>query len=506
MYGTRRLTFPGCFCLRLCLVATLLDVGVARAEPHSDKPANEVWQVIYLGKGRIGYSRVLSRPMTIQGHLIQKTEAEMRLSFKRFGQPLRMEMRQETEESADGTLLNFLLEIKNPPAAPTRTTGRVEGNRLVGEMNVGGTAREYSIPWEAGIKSAAYLDRLPRERPLNPGAIVSLRVFLPEQMQISDVRLSAGRKEPVLLLNGHRRTLQKVTTVESVLPQSAVQSYLDERGQTVVSTTEMLGQTLTSYTVTAGEALKEVAGEELDLAVSTLVQSKAIPHAHQTKRAVYRIKMHGEDPTPFFPNGPNQKVIRTGVDECRITVLAAPPAGSNRNIRVDRQYLAGSRYLQTTDPAVMMHADQAARGITDPAQIAVAMEKYVHDQIRKKDFSTALGSAAEVAKSLKGDCTEHAVLLAAMLRVRNIPSRIVVGLVYIEPLAAFGGHMWTEALLGDHWAPLDATLGLGGAGADHIALAESSFADSVASPISTFLPLLRVLGRIELTVVETSLK
>jgi transglutaminase-like putative cysteine protease len=174
-----------------------------------------------------------------------------------------------------------------------------------------------------------------------------------------------------------------------------------------------------------------------------------------------------------------------------------------RSIRVDRQYLASSRYLQVNDPDVMGHVFRAAQGVSDPAQVAIAMEKYVNQQIQRKDFSTALASAAEVARTLQGDCTEHAVLLAAMLRARNIPSRIAVGLVYIEPLAAFGGHMWTEALLGDKWIPLDATLGNGGIGAAHIKLADSSFSDDGPTPMTTFVPLLRVLGRIQLTVIET---
>jgi transglutaminase-like putative cysteine protease len=287
-----------------------------------------------------------------------------------------------------------------------------------------------------------------------------------------------------------------------------MESYLDERGVALVSTTSLLGQTLTTYTVSSEEALKEVAGGELDIAVNTLVRSTLIPQAHGTQRTVYRVKIPNDDPTPYFPNEPYQKVIRKGFDECEITVRNVRPADSNRSIRVDRQFLAPSRYIQSNDPEVLRHVDQAARNFIDPARIAVAMEKYVHDRMQKKDFSTALASAAEVARSLQGDCTEHAVLLAAMLRARNIPSRIAVGLVYIEALAAFGGHMWTEALLGDRWVPLDATLGTGeaGIGAAHIKLADASFADSGPAPMTTFLPLLRVLGRIELKVEDSSLK
>jgi len=499
-------------------VAALLGVTVRLAadprpsplskhhDPAAHSGGTDVWQVIYLGKARIGYSRSFTRPATVEGKFLLKCESQTHLSIKRFGQTLQIETRQETEELPNGDLTAFVYEMKNPPAATTRTAGRVQGNQLSGEINVGGTVHPFSIPWGSGIKSPAYLDRIPVEHAFKTSQNVACKVFLPEQAQISDVRLTAGRRELVTLLDGRRQTLLKLTILESILPQTPVQSYLDERGNVLVSTADMLGQTLTTYTVPAEEALKKVAGAELDLAVNTLVGSTAIPQAHRTRRAVYRIKMHGEDPTPFFPSYPYQKVIRKGIDECEITVRAVPPVATNRSSRVDRQYLAGSRYLQTADSQVLMHVDAAARTIVEPAQIAVAMEKYVNQQIQRKDFSTALGSAAEVARSLQGDCTEHAVLLAAMLRARNIPSRIAVGLVYIESLAAFGGHMWTEALLGDQWVPLDATLGQGGTGADHIKLADSSFADSAPSPMTTFLPLLHVLGRIELTVVETSLR
>ena len=41
-------------------------------------------------------------------------------------------------------------------------------------------------------------------------------------------------------------------------------------------------------------------------------------------------------------------------------------------------------------------------------------------------------TAAEVARSREGDCTEHAVLLAALARARGIPARVAMGLVYVR--------------------------------------------------------------------------
>ena len=136
------------------------------------------------------------------------------------------------------------------------------------------------------------------------------------------------------------------------------------------------------------------------------------------------------------------------------------------------------------------------------SRIATRLEKYVHEKLSKKNFSTAMASAAEVAQTMEGDCTEHAVLLAAMLRAKKVPSRIAAGLVYVESLNSFGGHMWTEAFLAGEWIPLDATLGRGGIGAAHLKMAESALDEDSPLPVTTFLPLYNALGKLKIEVVK----
>src|SRR5205814_6192708 len=136
-----------------------------------------------------------------------------------------------------------------------------------------------------------------------------------------------------------------------------------------------------------------------------------------------------------------------------------------------------------------------------PWKQAQLMEKWVSENLKEKNFSTLLASAAEVAKDLSGDCTEHAVLLAAMSRARGIPSRVAVGMVYVTSLSSFGGHMWTEVYVRGQWVPVDATLGRGGIAADHIKFADSSFADNGdTSPVMSFLPMASVLGKMKIDV------
>jgi transglutaminase-like putative cysteine protease len=202
------------------------------------------------------------------------------------------------------------------------------------------------------------------------------------------------------------------------------------------------------------------------------------------------------------PAGPTQQIKKIDEETLELTVTALTVPKILKKVPAEPEFLAATRFLQCRDPRVVEHARRAAAGQTNAAKVAVQMEKYVNRKLVKKNFSTALASAAEVAKNLEGDCTEHAVLLAAMLRARKIPSRIAVGLVYVEKIASFGGHMWTEAWLDGKWIPLDATLGRGGIGAAHIKLSESSFADDAPSPVTAFLPLMKILGKLEIEVVE----
>jgi transglutaminase-like putative cysteine protease len=156
--------------------------------------------------------------------------------------------------------------------------------------------------------------------------------------------------------------------------------------------------------------------------------------------------------------------------------------------------------LQSDDPAIVEMANGVASDQTDPWKVACALEHFVKDTIQLKNYSKAMATAAEVARTREGDCTEHAMLLAALCRARGIPARVAIGLVYYPPVQGFAYHMWTEAWVRDRWVPLDATLGLGGIGAAHLKLSQSSLKGS--SAFAEMLPVVQAIGRLELRVVS----
>ncbi len=488
------------------IAAIVLSMLAIASSPRlfaaDDKEADESWQVIHLAGQRIGYGRVVIRKVTRDRETVYLTDTEEHVSIRRFGQQLRIQSKTHTEESADGQLLSYDFEMKNPPAQTTKSSGRVEGGNLIIESTVGGRLQTKKIAWDPTVKSPAWQERSLSDSPLKPGESRSFKTFMPEFSKVVTVKISAEDYRVVKLHDGSEKSLLKVSVFQSILPGVGMRVYLDEKGESLRTEADLLG--MVTFSVPREVALQEIAGEELDVATNTLIRIANPPVGlHDRKSAIYRVNTKGRNPAEFLPTGGTQAVASIDDETATLTVSSIrPPTNIQPSRNEQQEFLGDTQFLQANDSRVQEHARKATAGSLDPGTIAIRMELYVYKELKKKNFSTALASAAEVAKSLEGDCTEHACLLAAMLRVQKIPSRVAVGLVYADRLAAFGGHMWTEAWLDGKWVPLDATLGKGGIGPGHIKLADSSLADDGPAPVTSFVPLMNMLSNVTIDIVS----
>lgn len=491
-----------CACLlwAFALGATLTAQTTA-AEPALPIPkTEETWQVIYLAGQRVGYARIFVQPIEVSGETLVRTETESHLTIKRFGQTLRMSTGLQSDETPAGDLRRFVFKMSNPPASSSSTTGVIEGNRLRLTSEVDGKRTVSNAEWKPGVKSPSYQDRWLRQNPLKAGEKAALEAFFPEMGKPGTLSITGGPRETAELLDGKTAELQRMTVGNSLVPGITTSVWINSQGDSIKTSTSMLGTELVSYTVPKDEALKSLSVAELDLGVSTLVKTRQIQNPYATKKMTYTLTLADGDPARDIPTSPTQTLTKVSdhVATLVVTPLAIPePAMIGK---VEPEFLESSQYLQVDDPLVQQHATAAAGQRTDPGAVARAMERYVHEKLTKKNFSTALASAGEVARTLEGDCTEHAVLLAAMLRVKKIPARVAVGLVYVEGPSAFGGHMWTEAYLNETWIPLDATLARGGTTGVHIKLGDASLGDANGAPLATFTSLMNIIGKLKIQV------
>ena len=488
--------------ISLVFICSFESSSFGQESPTKAPPKEETWQVIYLAGQRIGYTRSTVETVGSDASAIVKTTSDTFMTIKRFGQTLVMKQALTTEETPAGDLRRFRFEMATPPAMSSVTSGKIEGRELSLTQEVNGKPKTTIQPWQDGVKSPVFQDRVLKDNPLRPGETRTFETFVPEFAKVGKTTMKAFDRENTKMLNGKPENLFKVAVSNSLLPGFTMETFLDAQGEAIKVSSTMLGSSMEIYVVSQAEALKAIEGAELDLAIGTLIKVKPLAKGHESKRIVYRVTIVDQDPTDIIPPSDTQTLKKIDAETAELTVVSIPIPRPATVGKVADEYLESSQYLQRDDELIQKHANRAAGDATDPGEIARRMETYVREKLTKKNFSTAMASAAEVAKNLEGDCTEHAVLLAAMLRARRIPARIVVGLVYADRLFAFGGHMWTEAYLNDQWVPLDATLGNGGIGAAHIKLADSALSDDGPAALSGFAPLMNVIGKLKLEVIS----
>ncbi|MCA9288102.1 MAG: transglutaminase domain-containing protein [Phycisphaerales bacterium] len=295
----------------------------------------------------------------------------------------------------------------------------------------------------------------------------------------------------------------------SAAPGVVTTMWADEQGNAVRSEIPLGG--LTIITVMADRATAMSGGQAPEVMVDTLVApDHPIRRPRETRRGVYVLSMGDGSEIPEITETSVQAVETLGRDSARVIVDLDDAAPSDASDIDRRRLLASSAMMDTGDQALIdLTRRSLRRASNDPMERAEALRRAVYRHIREKTLGVGFASASEVCQSRAGDCSEHAVLLAALLRVDGIPSRVVSGLVYADTFlgrdAIFGFHMWTQALIDvegkPRWVDLDATLSPSMPfDATHIAIVTANLDNESGS--AEMMTIARLLGVLEIRVEE----
>ena len=251
-------------------------------------------------------------------------------------------------------------------------------------------------------------------------------------------------------------------------------------------------------------ALRALEQPAPELLGSTVVPVVGMPaRSERLLRARYRVTVPGLDDFSMPDSGAQRVTIEPG-GVLRVEVDAARGSIAGSQESADPVFLASSGLIDFKDPAVLRFSERALRGVAgDPLTRAATLRRAVARHITRKNFGTAFAGASDAVRSREGDCTEHSVLLAAVLRADGIPARLATGLVH-GPIpdstkTGFAWHMWVQALIDGQWLDLDPTRELD-FDAGHLLVATSALERGGGQEeLSGILPLL---GRLEIEVLE----
>ena len=479
------------------------DQAAERRRVHVER---ETWNACYLQGAKVGYERTTFGSIERDGRRLIHIEGLVHLNVKRFEQTTQTEMRLTSVETPEGQLLEFASRV-DAGTTPLGIRGRVVGDRLEVQTTSHGKTTTTSARWSREYGGYFATEQSLARRPMRPGERRQLMGLFAGMDQVAAIEMIARQFEPVKLLEGTYELLKIDATLRLPDGQTLDETvWADRTGEVWRRRSQAMN--LEAFRVPKQVALDTSEAAAFDLGKDLSVPiGRAIASPHRTRRIRYRVRLEGGDPAGRLVSGYSQRVRSVDPHTAEVTVYAVRPgvAAGNLDAAEDRPSeddLAANHLIQSDSAKIKAIAAETAADEQDPWRVALALERRTRALITKHDYSQAFASAAEVVENGVGDCTEHAVLLAALARARGIPARAAIGLVYFEPdgKPQFAYHMWVEVYLGEHWIPLDATLAQGGIGAAHLKLAHGSLKG--ASALSSFLPVAQVAGRLKIEVEE----
>jgi hypothetical protein len=479
------------------------------AEPGQSAETNtetETWEVVLLQGKRIGYTRTATRTVESPEGEVRVTEQLGQMQLLRGGQQFKTTVQLTLQEGADGSLLRLRAVTKNPPASETEIVAERLGDQLQVHITSAGRTSQQNIAQAARLKSSAYLEHLLQERDLPVGESVQFETFDPQLGQVVTISAKRFSSESTKVWSGEIERLERLIMTNSGIPGVLTTIYFRPDTKAVVKTAvPLLG--MESFSVTEAVALAEV--EEFDQLTASFISLKTEYDLSAVRSARFKLNIPSDLGDLQFPVSQGQSVEQLSPAAWELRVQPAGPRSAlpkPDEPAPGPEYLEPSRCIECTAPLIQQLCEQALAGVerNDSASVAVRLEKFVSQHITRRDLASGLATALEVAESRSGDCTEHAVLLVALLRAAGIPARVVLGFVHSSREQSLIGHMWTEAWIDGGWVPLDATRARGGTGGGHIKINDSALAGAGTVPAAELLPLVFLQGRlkVELLAVE----
>ncbi|MHC4563616.1 MAG: transglutaminase-like domain-containing protein [Planctomycetota bacterium] len=471
--------------LTICAIAALLTAPAAFAD-------ETIYYAVRIDGQKVGHATHTRR----ESNGKVSTTKTMHMALQRVGVAMSIDQTAVHVETADGKPLSFRATMKAGPMPPQITVAAVKNGVIEATISAGANIQTVEKHWPTGALMSEGIYLLSKQKGLTEGTTYDLSIFEAEGMMALPLKVTVGKSQPVDLFGRVVSLTPLHGVMSSPMGDTTMINYVDSafRDQRTVMT--MMGMELELVACPKEFALSP--NDLVDIVDKSLITSPAeLSAAARRGEIVYHLTPR-EGKTMRLPSDTAQSAA---VDDSGDITVAIRPTAAPDGIAIPYhgddeaglEALKPSQYVQSDNEAIVALARKAVGDAKDAATTAKRLEAFVREYVSGKSLSVGYASAVEVAESRQGDCTEHAVLLAALCRAIGIPADVVQGIVYIDTFAGrsdvFVGHQWVRVLIGEKWVHLDAALS--GYDSGHIML-------SSADGPGEFMQVLGVFGAFEI--------
>ena len=421
---------------------------------------------------KTGYLCAVQRKKTENGKKYIITDRHFEQKIKRLNNTVQIIQDTNYVEEESGKPVSFSM-YSDSSGEKTKISGEyTTDNEMSVDFDINGVKTSKDIKFKEKILFPYAIDNLykyPDNKIINYATIepsIDLRTIKIKTENQGQENLSADG------LN-HNYTKYKVSI--NILPGIACYEWRDKNGQVVKETTSLFKM---EQIRASKNDIMNISGDYDIFSGGLIYIDKAITDPDSVDQINYKITTKGISAANLFLQDERQKSTQLKDGVIYLKINSVKPEEQNYLYPVEtkrfEEFLKSGPFIMPDSDKISAVADALSAGETDAYVISKKMENWVFNNINNKNYSLDFANAIQTLETKSGDCTEHAVLLASLLRAAKIPSKVVVGLIYTDiPKTAFGYHMWTKAYVGNKWINLDATLPYKNFVPTHIAMAET---------------------------------
>jgi hypothetical protein len=448
--------------MRLVLIVALLAASTLAFA----KPSDDTWMTVTLDGRKIGNMHVTRR---VDGNHVVSSQM-LNVELSRAGIKVGLSSRETDTETREGKPLRFESHT-SISGMDSVVIGIIRDDKCEVTTTVGGSEQKRTIDWPKGALLSEGLRLAESRSVMKPGERYTEMAFQAESVDAVEVVTTVGNAEQIDLPGGARKLVRIDQLIKLPGAPTTTIAWVDSEQDAKKITMQLMGYELTM--LACSQACAQAPNQESDILTHALAPApSALTADDLTRGVVIHVVPTVQQAELSFASTDEQQVSKSanGFDVRIAPVTAAsPPDSGNKPTAADSK---PNSWLQSEAPEVRKFAQQGIGDAKDPLTEMQNLETFVRGFIRNKNLSVGYASALEVAKNPEGDCTEHAVLLAALGRSVGIPTRVVDGLAYTNRYAGvdhvFVPHAWAQAWINGKWQSFDAALM--GFDAGHIAL------------------------------------
>ena len=441
------------FRLAFCLVC--VSIAPARAQTPATAPSSsdETWMSVLLGGRKIGSLHIERQR---DGQTVTTTQT-LSVLLTRSGKSIPLGNTIRSVEAPDGRPLGFSARTTMSTMDSVVDGRRLPDGRFLVDLTVGGATRQETIDWPPGALLAEGQRMAMLAAGGRAGSQYLLPTFDPASRQVIDAQVEVLGDEQVQLPNGPERLNHQRQRLQQARGDQVLDLWLDQQGRVRKGLIGMLGSRMEM--LACDRACAQAPEQSVDMFRAAMVDSpRPLTPNLRSDWLRYRVHVDGDALQPFIDTD-EQRITPLGHGNWQIDTGSAHLHGQPSPQPDD---LAANAWLQSDAPLIRELAARAIGKASTPKQKMRRLRDFVSHYITQHGLDVGYASALEVANNRQGDCTEFAVLLAAMARASGVPARVVTGMVYADRYGkasrVFLPHAWVQAWLGHRWQSYDAAL------------------------------------------------